>query len=300
MLVVDKISVRPLSVTAAEVTWEIVPTEEPLIHTRFHVLRSESPEGPYVDVSGPLVNGFSFIDHVNLKQKLNTISWRIRSDHVPTGVSVTYPNGNPSEAFIFHPNMDRASIEGNFDQDFFALEIVRRNNLLLRRFTGRLLAYFPVKAQGARCPQCWDNLKKRTNSSACTNCYGTGYMGGYYNQINVFIDVNPSPNLVQLSNFGKLEVNNTVMFMSNFPIAKPSDLIVEPTNRRWRVVQVNSVTQKRYTVQQYLQVEEIEKSDPEFLLPVDLDLEHPPEDFVGFYPKKYSPKAVPTEGNALL
>lgn len=300
MLVVDKVSVRPLTVTSAEVIWEIVPTEEPLIYTRFHVLRGESPEGPYVDVSGPLVNQFTFVDHVNLKKKFSSVSWRIRADHVPTGISVIYPNGNPSESFIFHPNLDRASIEGDFDQDFFALEIVRRNNLLLRRYTGRLLAYFPVRTQGPRCAACWDNIKKRINRSNCSECYGTSFQGGYFDQINVFIDINPSPNLVQLANFGKIEVNTTVLFMSNFPTAKPNDLIVEPTNRRWRVVQVNSVTHKRYTVQQYLQVEEIEKSDPEFLLPVDMDLEHPPEDFVGFYPKKYSPKAVPTEGSALL
>lgn len=300
MLVIDRIVARPLTVTAAEISWTIVPTDEPLIHTRFHVLRSESPEGPYVDVSGPLVNTFTHIDRVNLKQKFNTVSWRIRADHLPTGVSVTYPDGTPSEAFKMHPNFDRVVFEGDFKQDYTAIEIVRRNNLLLRRFTGRLLAYFPVKTQGPRCPTCWDNTKKRASISGCPECYGTTFAGGYYNQINVFVDVNPSPNVVQVANFGKLEVNTTAMFMSNFPIAKPNDLIVEPTNRRWRVVQVNTVTQKRYTVQQYLQAEEIEKSDPEFLLPVDFDLAHPPEDFVGFYPKRESPKSVPTEGSALL
>jgi hypothetical protein len=132
------------------------------------------------------------------------------------------------------------------------------------------------------------------------NCFGTTFMGGYYDQIDVFVDVNPSPNVVQVSNFGKLEVNSTVMFMSNFPLAKPNDLIVEPTNRRWRVVQVNTVTEKRYIVQQYLQVEEVERSDSEYGAPVDLDLKHPPEDFVGFFPKRFSPKEVPTEGSGLL
>lgn len=300
MLVVDQVTVRPLSVTAAEVLWKIAPTDEPLIHTRFHVLRSESPEGPYVDVSGPLVNTFSHIDRVNLKSKFSTVAWRVRADHLPTGISVTYPNGKPDEAFELHPRLTRATLPGTFSEDYYAIEIVRRNNLLLRRFTGRLLAYFPVKTQGPRCPMCWDNTKKRASSSSCPECYGTTFAGGYYSQINVFIDVNPAPDIVQVANFGKLEVSQTAMFMSNFPLAKPNDLVVEPGNRRWRVVQVNSVTQKRYTVQQYLQAEEIERSDPEYLLPVDLNLEHPPEDFVGFYPKRNSPKAVPTEGSALL
>jgi hypothetical protein len=300
MHVVDQIKIRPLTVKAAEVSWTIVPSDEPLVNSRFHILRSESPNGKYTDISGPIVNTFSYIDQVNLKSKLNEIGWRIRVDHLPSGLSEIYPKGTPDESFILHPELDKVSMLDGYGPDFVALEIVRRNNLLLRRFTGRLVAYCPVRWQGPRCALCWDNQKKRSNSSSCTECYGTTFQGGYYDPIHVFVDVNPSPNVLQLSTFGKMEINNTVLFMSNFPLAKPNDLIVERGNRRWRVVQVNVITEKRYTVQQYLQVEEIEKSDAEFLFPVDLDLEAPPEDFVGFFPKKNSPKAVQTEGSGLL
>lgn len=300
MHVVDRIRVRPVSVKGAEVSWTITPSDEPLVNSRFHVLRSESPEGPYVDVSGPLVNSFTWLDHVNLKSKLDEIGWRIRVDHLPSGISETYPSGAPQEAFLMHPEFDRAAMVEDYGQDYVAIEIARRNNLLLRRFTGRLVAYCPVRIQGQRCAKCWDNQKKRTTSSSCNECYGTSYQGGFYDPIHVYVDVNPSPNVVQISSFGKMEINNTVMFMSNFPLAKPNDLVVESSNRRWRVVQVNVVTHKRYTVQQYLQVEEIDRSDAEYLLPVDLDLQHPPEDFVGFFPVKKSPKAVPSEGSGLL
>lgn len=97
-----------------------------------------------------------------------------------------------------------------------------------------------------------------------------------------------------------MEENQTAAFMANYPLAKPNDLIVEQTNRRWRVVQVNNAAEKRYIVQQYLQVQEIEKSDAEFLLPVDLEFKAPSEDFVGLYPKRFSPKLAPTEGSGLL
>lgn len=300
MLVVDDITVRPLSTTAAEISWTIVPTEESLTTSRFHVLRSESPEGPYVDVSGPLVGTFSYLDAVNLKSKFNEIGYRIRVDHLPTGVSVTYPNGAPGESFVLHPDFHRVKFAEDYGSDFIAMEITRRNNLLLRRFTGRLLAYFPVRTQGPRCALCFDNLKKRASKSGCRECYGTTFQNGFHDQINVFVDVNPSPNVIQIANFGKMELNSTVMFMSNFPLAKPNDLIVEPSNRRWRVVQVNSVTKNRYVVQQYLQAEEIERSDAEYLLPVDLDLKAPPEEFIGFFPKLESPRSVPVEGSGLL
>lgn len=300
MLVVDKVNVRPLEVTLAEITWSIEPTDEPLIYSRFHVLRAESPNGPYVDVSGPVANSFTWLDKVNLKSKFNDISWRVRVDHLPTGISVTYPNGTPDESFILHPDLERAAITEDYGPTFTALEVVRRNNLYLRRFTGRVIAFCPIRIQGRRCSLCFDNLKKRSNSSQCRECFGTTFEGGFYEPIHVFIDVNPSPNVIQVATFGKLEVNQTAMFMSNFPLAKPNDLIVERTNRRWRVIQVNTVTEKRYTVQQYLQVEEIEKSDAEFLFKVDLDLKAPPEDFIGFFPKRFSPRDVQVEGSGLL
>jgi hypothetical protein len=300
MLVVDAVRVRPLTVTSAEVTWTLKPTDEPLIYSRFRVLRSESPEGIYVDISGPLANTFTFLDKVNLKSKFSEIGWRIQVDDLQTGISTIYPNGTFDESFEFHPNFDRVAMTEDYGPTFIALEVVRRNNLYLRRFTGRVVAYCPVREQGQRCPLCFDNTKRRSNNSSCRECFGTTFHGGYYEPINVFVDVNPSPNVVQISTFGKMEINQTAMFMSNFPLAKPGDLIVERSNRRWRVVQVNVVTEKRYTVQQYIQAEEIEKSDAEFLFPVDLDLKSPPEDFVGFFPKRYSPRAIQVEGSGLL
>lgn len=300
MLKIETIEVRPISVTLAEITWKIVPTEEPLTLSRFHVLRGESPEGPFVDISGPLANTFSHLDRVNLKSKFNQISWRIRVDHLPSGLSETFPNGVPDESFRFHADLERAKFPNDFGPDFIALEIVRRNNLLLRRNTGRLAAFFPVRTQGQRCVICFDELKKRSSKSQCPGCFGTTFQGGFYNQINVFADFNPDPKAIQISSFGKMEPSQTVLFMSNFPLAKPNDLIVERTDRRWRAIQVNTVTKNRYAVQQLLQVEEIDRSDAEYLLPVDLDLKAPPEDFIGFFPERFSPREVPVEGSALL
>lgn len=300
MIKIDQVRVRPLTVTSAEISWTLVPTDEPLSTARFTVLRSESPEGPYVDASGPMANVSSFVDKANLKAKHNTVAWRVRVDDVITGISTIYPNGNPTEAFKFHPDFNKEEQPGDFRPDFIALEIARRNNLLLRRFTGRLLAYCGVRTQGPRCPMCFDGLKRRSNSSACKICFGTTFEGGFYTPVPVFIDVNPSPNVMQVANFGKIEENQTAAFMANYPLVKPNDMIVEPTNRRWRAVQVNTVTKNRYIVQQFLQLQEIDRSDSEYLFDLSLDLLAPAEDFVGFFPKENSPKEVPTEGSGLL
>lgn len=300
MVEIDKVIVRPLTVTSVEVTWTLKPTDEPLSSSRFTVLMSEAEQGPFIDVSGPLTDTQTFICQANLKAKHNTLCWRIRLDDVITGISAMYPAGTPTEAFLFHPELDVVTLPNDFGQSYIAIEIARLNHMLLRRYTGRITSYLPVRTQGKRCPQCFDEKKRRSNSSACVECYGTTFQGGFYSPINVFIDFNPSPNVIQISSFGKMEENQTAVFMGNYPLAKPNDLLVEQTNRRWRVVQVNGVAEKRYIVQQHLQVQEIDRSDAEYLLPVDLNLKAPSEDFVGFFPKKYSPKLAPTEGSGLL
>ncbi len=300
MIKIDQVIVRPLTTTSAEISWTLVKTDEPISSARFRVLRSESPEGPYVDVSGLLANVKSFVDRVDLKIKHNTVGYRVQVLDVPSGVEVTYPDGTAEEAFLFHPNFSRDVSPGEFKPDYIALEIVRRNNMLLRRFIGKLCAIVQVRTQGQRCPTCYDNLKRRGNSSKCTQCYGTTYDGGFYQQINVFIDVSPSPNVIQIANFGKIEENQTVAWTANYPELRPNDMIVEQTNRRWRVVQVNATTKNRYIVQQFLQLQEIDREDAEQLFPIDLSLKAPAEDFVGFFPTENSPKLVPTEGSGLL
>lgn len=300
MLVVKHVSVRPLTVASAEIFWALVPTDEPLINARFRVLRSEAPDGPYVDISGPLVNTFHFVDHVNLKSKFDNVSWRIRVEDVQSGVTVDYPNGTPDESFTFHPLLDRVALLGDFGPDYIALEIVRNLNLLLRRFTGTLCAFLPARTMGPRCTLCYDKLKMKQKLSTCPECYGTSFQGGFYNPVNVFVDLNPPPSVVQISNFARSQVKNSVLLMANYPIAKPNDVIVDRANARWRIVQVNTVTEKRYVVQQVLGVEEIEKGDSEYLFPLDLSLKAPAEDFVGFYPQENSPRVVQAEGSGLL
>jgi len=300
MIKIDQVKCRPITATSVEISWTLKPTDHPISSVRFTVLRSEGENGPFEDRSGPLVGTQSFVDSANLKAKQNVICWKIRVDDVVTGISKFYPEGDPTEAFKFHPHLEVVRFPGNFDADFIALEIVRRNNLLLRRFTGRLMAYCPILTQGPRCPVCFDNVKKRPKLSACPECFGSTFDGGYNTPISIFIDVNPSPVVIQLASFGKIEENQTVAWTSNYPLAKPNDMIVEPTNRRWRVLQVNAVTKNRYIVQQLMQLQEIDKSDPEFGFSVDLNMQAPAEDFVGFFPKKFSPKVVPTEGSGLL
>lgn len=292
MLLVSKVIVRPLTATIVEVSWEIDPTNDDLSKVRFSVLRSESGEGEFKDVSGPLTNQFAFLDKgVNLKGKYREFKWRVRVDNANDNTVKEFPIGTPGDGFKV---IDRDFSKGaqiELEPDFFALEIIRRNNLYLKRFVGVVCAIFQARTVGQRCGTCWDDILKRATVSHCPDCKGTGFSKGFYNQVNTFIQIDPSPSAIQVANFGDLEINQTAMIASNFPTIQPRDIIVERTNRRWRVINVNTTTRRTHTIRQFLRVEELPKGDPEYLIPLTADIVEPEDTFIGFFPK---------DGSALL
>lgn len=285
----ERVDVRPLTVDVAEVSWVLVPTNDDLSKIRFHVLRSEGAEGQYVDISGPLVNQYAFLDKgINLKGKFRELGWKVRVKNVQTLVEEDFPKGDPQDAFkLIDQKYDNAArIE--LEPDFFALEIIRRNNLYFKRFVGVMCAIFQARTLGQRCPTCWDDVLKRATVSNCKDCFGTGFSRGYYSQVNAFLQIDPSPNAIQVAEFGDLEVNQTVMIASNWPRLQPRDLIVERTNRRWRVVNVNTTTRRTHVIRQFLQVEELPKGDPEYKVALTAPITEPPDTFIGFFPKNGS------------
>ena len=58
------------------------------------------------------------------------------------------------------------------------------------------------------------------------------------------------------------------MRLGYYPSVKPDDLIVEPENKRWRVIQQNQTEHSRAPVHQELQVHRVQESDIEYSIPV--------------------------------
>jgi hypothetical protein len=81
----------------------------------------------------------------------------------------------------------------------------------------------------------------------------------------------PSAKSEQNTNVGAQQQSNTTARLVWYPPLKPRDLVVEPENRRWRVVQVNQTEQGRAVVHQEVQLHEVPPKDIEFLVPINLD-----------------------------
>lgn len=247
MIEVDTLTVHSLSRKYLLIDWTIESTIEDVTDYQFYVEKSESPEGPFDEIAGPLVDTYEYQDfEVSLIDKWRKLYYRIRI-YKPATEEQSY-----SEARTTYT-----------DPDIIALEIIRRENLLLELEVGTLCWIIPRKTFGQRCPQCWSEAESRVIDSQCEACYKTGFIDGFLNPIQVYINLSPSPKSMIVANFGELEPNECDAWMSNYPLIKPKDMIVETTNKRWRVINQAETEKKRIPVRQLLRLKEIQPGDIE-------------------------------------
>jgi hypothetical protein len=261
-LIFKNTKVRSFSLDFLEVLWEIEDTALDVLDFTFQILRSESPMGPFDIVGGPFSDRFRFVDNrVNLLHRFRQLYYKVQSTQKtdPANVAV-------SDAFTF-----------DAEPDLMAAEMQRLERLLWQEYAGRSCFIFPIRTFGQRCGNCWDGPEKgkgftsQRRRSHCITCYDTGFVRGYMDPIEIFMQFDPSTASVQvLTDFERQQVDTTAR-LPNFPLMKPRDLIVEPENRRWRVVRVNQTERLRSTVHQELFLHEITKGDVEFQLPIRVD-----------------------------
>lgn len=247
-IVVDDFRVRSLDVDFKELTWTLRPNTEDIFDYTFQVLRSEGPEGPFIAISQEMTDEYLYVDNEVLKgHEYRAYYYKIRVVEVST-----------KEVKEFGP------VHHTPDPDLIATELRKHMNLLFREFVGRRCWVLPVRTFGARCTQCWDKTLKKKTKSGCLTCYDTGFAGGYLRPIESWVSVDPSPKTEQQSAVGPQQQKNTTARMGFWPPLKPNDIIVEPENKRWRVVSITHTEQLRAPVHQELQLHKIPSSDIEY------------------------------------
>jgi len=158
--------------------------------------------------------------------------------------------------------------EGNLD--LVGLYIVDEHNFLLKDVTGVPSLIYQRRRGGIMCPKCYDPIQKKRTMSHCTSCYGTNWVGGFFNPIQSYVDFNPNPKNITISQWGEVQENETQALMSNFPSVVPGDIVRElPENRLWRVVLVTVTEKRRVQMLQFVRLSEIKPADVEYSIPND-------------------------------
>jgi len=251
---IKDLKVRSLDADFNELSWKIADTTEDLLDYTFQVLRSESAEGPWDALGVPFTDRYLFIDNtIKVDHRWRKYFYKIRitklSDETTT---------------------DAGPYTKDPDADLIALELRRHMQLLFREFSGRRCYILPARTFGQRCT-CWnESLQKRTRSG-CVLCYDTGFVRGYLSPIESWVQIEPNTKAEQNTVVGAQQQSNTTAKLAWYPPLKPRDLIIEPENRRWRVVAVTSTEHGRAPVHQEVQIHEIPGRDIEFKIPLILE-----------------------------
>lgn len=253
-LKIERPRVRSLDTTVMEVTWETDSSSVDVLDYTFQVLRSESGEGPFEPITQEFEDRYIFVDRrVPNSDIFRQLWYKIRVRHKASNDTI-----------------DVGPLTREPPPDLVAQTIRRNEQTLFTQAIGRMCWLFPKRTFGTRCTNCWDprlSAKKRAN---CVSCYDTGFIRGFMNPIEVWVQIDPVAKAVQLQQMEKDAQQLTTARMTFYPVIKPGDVLVELENKRWRVVGVQTSERLRAIIKQELTLRLIQPTDIEYKLPLRL------------------------------
>lgn len=111
-------------------------------------------------------------------------------------------------------------------------DIIRRESILLDKFTGAESIVFNRKRSGVRCPSCWDHTHKKVMHDHCEVCYGTSFKGGYETGVNTklqYLSIDPQS---QMSYIGREEPITLSAWTINIPLLHPHSIVLRKGDRK--------------------------------------------------------------------
>jgi hypothetical protein len=155
-------------------------------------------------------------------------------------------------------------------------------SLLYGKYAGDTCLIIKRKSFGARCTNCWSDERQQMIKSHCTVCNGTGYLAGFYQPVGAQISFDSDPKKTDSEKEWENVFDTKRARMSNYPIVRAKDLIVNSIeNKRYIVSHVettklprlssfdNQTSNQTYIVSQLLVLEELNTDDNEYIMDID-------------------------------
>lgn len=267
--VVRNIRLYTLDVNYITVEWEVEPTTLDLTQYAVEVWRSESEVGPYSRVSMTMVASdyFDFQDvSVNLLSKWRNFYYRVR-----------IINRNDTDEYQDHGSEEHrkvllgAAVGGvvlETPPDLYALEAIRRFDLVLREHGGRRGLVSVSRTWGQRCPACWDTLKRRQKKSGCLTCFDTSLAGGFFSPTETWFMKPPHKVSTQLTPLFEMQADDRIMWFSRSPRLKPRDIVHTIEGDKFRVIDIGRSEKAGALTRQVVQVRRLSRDQVEYKIPI--------------------------------
>lgn len=245
--------------TGAYIQWFLdltFPGPDPWL---FSVMWSHTQAGPWEEI-GTTANNFYFdTSHKNYGKYTDSYYKVVLYDG----------NGELYESAV-------VSIFGILNRHDYLLvrEMIRREYLLLQRYTGKRGWLFKRYSIGTPCSRCLDYDLEQVKSSKCYVCNGTGLVGGYSQPIETYIAVSGDQKFPQfMDNINQVDPSEIQGRTVAYPDINVGDFWVEAdTNLRYTINKVqNAATLRGVPLISNVVLRAAPSTDPIYELPVSWD-----------------------------
>lgn len=190
-----------------------VPEEWRSYNPKFMVYQSESESGPFRIISGEPFSENRFVAYdTDVTAKFRNEFWVVQA---------VLDNGDIYKT----PPMSVHTRLPKFQYLRF-MDIIRRERILLDKFTGVESVIFRRREYGQRCSHCWNAHDEKMTDDNCPVCYGTSYEGGYYDGIYTKIQYDSSTDRRQYTYFGRFEPNQIAAWTVGYPTMSIRDIVI--------------------------------------------------------------------------
>lgn len=258
--------------SAVFLQWDIIP-DEAGSHI-VDVARAGAPNGPWEVVEDSLKDAYHYLDNrFNLPPSRDPpaphlgLNLFALNREIYYRVTVTPPSGS-ANAFV----SPAVSVEPGLDTRtrLFKRKILRDESTAFRRLNGVPLAILKRRRWGEFCPECYDHVTRESTLERCPRCFGTAYVGGYWNPVYVRGRKSAAPVQTQMTSQGESDTKGVTFIVLDYPKLEYKDVIVDlRRNDRYEVQIVSPTELKGVTVHQSVSASELARSSVEYLLPVD-------------------------------
>lgn len=136
--------------------------------------------------------------------------------------------------------------------NLYGAEISRRHAIMLREgHSGNLMYLFIKRKSKEQCPYCFDTIRGQRSMVNCKHCMNTGFIGGYYDPLPLYVSVSPENVSINQPLDGTAISANLQCWTTGFPRINMGDVFVDAGTREvWVVQQVSLTTHKRTPTKQ--------------------------------------------------
>lgn len=249
----------PVSIKDIRLEWSLYLSAENLANFRFRVLRSTSTEGPFDVLADDL--------------PMNSMSYTDQSANV---ASILWENWWYIEIYNLAGTYTKRSNPINVchDYDKLAMAMINKSDLMLRnpyKGVGVRCALLPMRLQGQRCTNCWDDVKKRPKLSDCPVCFATGFQMGYMHPVEMWVNMSPPQSTSQLMDISQNEDVKVGAWTQPCPEIVVNDVIVVlDRNDRYRVINQRPTLRRGAMLRQMITMTMLNRRSIEYKIPVNI------------------------------